>query len=193
MKDPSWHVLNLPRLHLTSFESVPCHGYLLGSRTVTIGSASLLVWLQFVWKISKQKVRSRNLCYWQQIEKAGCNLGCSSLWQNWASGVCVNFKSTLEDVSRLDRLHAPKLLHNILLMVWKSTLTCWLWSSKVQLSGTVYVDSILFFCMCWKQLRNFMYKELHWKVVFWNDALFLLNLSQLPNSFLLNFELYAYL
>lgn len=71
--------------------------------------------------ISKQKVQSRN---WQQIKKASCNLGCGSQWQNWVFGVSANFKSVLEDVSGLDRLHTPKLIHNILLMVWKSTSTC---------------------------------------------------------------------
>ena len=136
-----------------------------------------------------------NLCYWQQIKKASCNLGCSSLWQNWAFGFCVDFKSVLEDVSGLDRLHGPKLIHNSLLMVWKSTSTCWSSSSKFQLSGTIYFDSIFFFLHALKATEDFLHKELHWKVVaFWNHALFLLNLSQLPNRrFSAELELYAYL
>lgn len=67
---------------------------------------------------SKQKMQSKNLCNWQQIKKASCNPGCGSLWQNWVFGVCVDFKSMLEEASELDRVRAPKLIRNILLMVW---------------------------------------------------------------------------
>lgn len=181
--------LTYPNCIWLVFEGVPCHGCISGSRTLATESASLLVWLQSVWKnISKQKVQSRN---WQQIKKASCNLGCGSQWQNWVFGVSVNFKSMLEDVSRIDRLHTPKLIHNILLMVWKSTSTCWSSSSEFQFSGTTSGDSIFFF-FALKSIEEFLCKELHWKVVFRNHALFLLNLSQLRNrQFSAELQLYA--
>lgn len=87
-------------------------------------------------------------------------------------------------MSGLDRLHAPKLTHNILLMVWTSTLICWSSPTEFQLSGTIYVDCT-FFRLCWKQLSNSCAKK-YWRVVFWNNVLFLLSLSQLSDSFLLN-------
>lgn len=125
IKDPSRHVLNLPKLHLTCFRRCSMSWVLFreqdcGHRKhISIGMTAICL-----KNASKQKVQSRNLRYWQQTKKASCNLGCGSLWQNWVFGVYVNFKSMLEHVNRLDRLHASKLIHNIVLTVWKSTLTC---------------------------------------------------------------------
>lgn len=104
-------------------------------------------------------------------------------------GVCVNFKSVLENVSEF-RLRIPKLIHNILLTVWESTQTCWWPSSKFHCPG------IFFFCIHWKQSWGIFVRgiTLNTITLFWNHALFLLNLAQLlDRQFSAEFELYDYL
>lgn len=104
-------------------------------------------------------------------------------------GVCVNFKSVLENVSEF-RLCIPKLIHNILLTVWESTQTCWWPSSKFHCPG------IFFFCIHWKQWWGIFVRGITLNAItlFWNHALFLLNLAQLlDRQFSAEFELYDYL
>lgn len=155
-------------------------------------STSLFIRLQSVWKILGNKKFRVGTCATTNPKVQLWSWVQCSLWQNWALGVCVSFRSVLEDVSRLDRLHAPKLIPNIILMVWTSTLIHWSLPTEFQLSGTIYVDSI-FFSSALKAIGQVLCKN-YWRVVFWNHTLFLLNLSQMSNrQFFAKLEIYAYL
>lgn len=177
---PSWHVLILSKLHLTYFwrcsmswvlfqeQDCGCRKY------IFIGMTAICL---------KQQMQGKNPCNWQQIKKASCNLGCSSLWQNRLFGVCVNFKAVLEEASELDRLHTPKLIHNILLngLVKSIDMLIIIFKMSALWHYLCWQKIFFLFCTYWKQLRHFCVSDWTEKVVSWNHALFLPNLSQLPN------------
>lgn len=154
-------------------------------------STSLFIRLYSVWKIRVNKKFRVGTCATTNPQGQLWSWVQCSLWQNWAFGVCVSFRSVLEDVSRLDRLHAPKLIPDILLMLWISTLIHWSSPSEFQLSGPVSVDSI-FFSSALKTTEQVLCKKLL-KSSILKSYIISFKLTTDVRWFSAKLELYAYL